>query len=435
MTAEVAILNKTAIALAADSAVTISSGSDQQKTYDSADKLFELSNHDPIAVMVNGDMNFAQTPLPVLVKLFRDRCAQYDSVENAASEFLDFLSDHGAAAPVSVRESLLEIAIRPWFERIKERFEETFTHKILSPEPKVERTQEWFAQAREDSLSEQIRVVETGLSKLPDANFVGGGDSVDGDLFREVFSRVTNEMFPDLNDEQRMALARVADLLFKKPLGPTNTGIIIAGYGRDEVFPTLIHYEVFGVIGTGLKYLRREKIDIDRDGERARVLPFAQKEMVERFLYGLDLGIRRSIEDFCRQSVPRIREKLLEQIELSEADSEKLNREAEVAEAAFLAGLVEESFDLIRSESELEIEGMVEFMPKPELARMAEALVDLTSIKRRVSRGYETVGGPIDVAVISKAEGFVWVKRKHYFPAELNQRFFERKKLKGLKGE
>ena len=69
---------------------------------------------------------------------------------------------------------------------------------------------------------------------------------------------------------------------------------------------------------------------------------------------------------------------------------------------------------------------MVEFMPKPELAKMAEALIDLTSIKRKVSRGFETVGGPVDVAVLSKAEGFVWVKRKHYFPAELNARYFAR---------
>lgn len=57
---------------------------------------------------------------------------------------------------------------------------------------------------------------------------------------------------------------------------------------------------------------------------------------------------------------------------------------------------------------------------------MAEALVNLTSIKRRVSRGMDTVGGPIDCAVISQADGFVWVKRKHYFPKELNMRYFDR---------
>ena len=37
----------------------------------------------------------------------------------------------------------------------------------------------------------------------------------------------------------------------------------------------------------------------------------------------------------------------------------------------------------------------------------------------------ETVAGPIDVAVISKGDGFVWIKRKHYFQRELNQQFFD----------
>jgi len=36
----------------------------------------------------------------------------------------------------------------------------------------------------------------------------------------------------------------------------------------------------------------------------------------------------------------------------------------------------------------------------------------------------ESVGGPIDVALISKGDGFVWIERKHYFRAELNHHFF-----------
>ena len=38
----------------------------------------------------------------------------------------------------------------------------------------------------------------------------------------------------------------------------------------------------------------------------------------------------------------------------------------------------------------------------------------------------ETVGGPIDVAVISKGDGFIWVNRKHYFEPDKNPQFFSR---------
>ena len=71
-------------------------------------------------------------------------------------------------------------------------------------------------------------------------------------------------------------------------------------------------------------------------------------------------------------------------------------------------------------------EGVVEIvanLPKDELAMFAETLVNMTSFKRRISRDAETVGGPIDVAVISKKDGFVWIRRKHYFDPSLNPHF------------
>jgi len=77
---------------------------------------------------------------------------------------------------------------------------------------------------------------------------------------------------------------------------------------------------------------------------------------------------------------------------------------------------------------------MVRVLPKDELAAMAESLVNLTAFKRRMTDSLETVGGPIDVAVISKGDGLVWVKRKHYFPAELNQHFFSNY-FRGVKDE
>jgi hypothetical protein len=64
-------------------------------------------------------------------------------------------------------------------------------------------------------------------------------------------------------------------------------------------------------------------------------------------------------------------------------------------------------------------------LPTDELAAMAESLVNLTAFKRRMtSVETDTVALPIDVAVISKGDGFIWIKRKHYFEPALNQHFF-----------
>ena len=69
MTAEIAILNRTAVALAADSVVTLV-GANGPKTYDSAEKVFRLSRHQPIGIMVYNNAQFLNVPIEVLVRRF-----------------------------------------------------------------------------------------------------------------------------------------------------------------------------------------------------------------------------------------------------------------------------------------------------------------------------------------------------------------------------
>lgn len=45
---------------------------------------------------------------------------------------------------------------------------------------------------------------------------------------------------------------------------------------------------------------------------------------------------------------------------------------------------------------------IVKFLSKEDLADMAESLVKMTGLKRRVTTDEESVGGPVDVAVAPK---------------------------------
>jgi hypothetical protein len=64
-------------------------------------------------------------------------------------------------------------------------------------------------------------------------------------------------------------------------------------------------------------------------------------------------------------------------------------------------------------------------LPLSELWETAETLINLTSFKRRVTMENETVWWDTDVAIISKSDGFIWKKRKHYFDKELNYQYFK----------
>ena len=73
MTAEVAILNKLAIALAADCAVTVQTIKGQAKVYNSANKLFALSRTQPVGIMIYGNAEFMGVPWETIIKECR-RC-------------------------------------------------------------------------------------------------------------------------------------------------------------------------------------------------------------------------------------------------------------------------------------------------------------------------------------------------------------------------
>jgi hypothetical protein len=62
-------------------------------------------------------------------------------------------------------------------------------------------------------------------------------------------------------------------------------------------------------------------------------------------------------------------------------------------------------------------------MPIQDAIDLAEFLVHATIQFVRFSPGPPTVGGPIEIATITKHEGFRWVRRKHFFDSRLNPPF------------
>jgi len=59
-------------------------------------------------------------------------------------------------------------------------------------------------------------------------------------------------------------------------------------------------------------------------------------------------------------------------------------------------------------------------MPIKDAIDLVDFLIRTTIDYSRFTPGAPTVGGPIEIAAITKHEGFRWIKRKHYFDSELN---------------
>ncbi len=431
MTAEIAILNKASIALATDSALTISESQGSNiKGYDSADKLFEISNSQPVGLMIYNAMEFAEFPFPVLIKSFRDECSDFDTVEEYGNEFLKFLNKAVKNSSIEIRNRLLKSQLASLLLEIQTFIEKRAAKVVLdNVENDVREIMDAYLSELLGDYIYFLSQHENALFLNDDENFVPSlceqETEIIDELINDIFSAAVVE---DYKDE----IMEICELgLIKDFSSPSLTGLVFAGFGKTEKFPSLHAYEVEGFVNGYLKYRKKANCDIDRDGDQAKVMPFAQKQMVDRFLYGLDDSIEKEIKEYCDSGVSVIGTGILENVNFSNDDEKRnLQELLKENETFFFNTLKTKVFSAIRDGARKEINDLVAVMPKAEIARMAEALIELTSIKHRISIGLETVGGPVDVAVITKAEGFVWVKRKHYFPREINSRYFERLRTK-----
>jgi hypothetical protein len=427
VTAEVAILNKLAVALAADSAVTVGQGGESKKVFNSADKLFELSTNQPIACMIFSGGQFMQAPLPVLIKDFRSVGKEADTVKEVANELLEHFQRFASTSPDEVK--IAPIAELTWrvTDFLNDRFQEQLQLKVEALGTPDEDGEPVTPEKLIHKIWDQIvRLLERLATNWKDAAFLGEYPP-EAEIRAAVNGALDGASFPVLDVYRERVIVVIEAALKKVSMFASSTGLVVAGFGKTELFPTLVHIDLFEPVLGILKYREIETVDIDRKGTRSRVMAFAQREMAERFLFGLDSSLKRKLTLFAKSTVAGIGEAILSGLTFSSPDEKAaLSGAIQTAERSFVEEFDKTGLEAIRSESQEAVEGVVEFMPKQDLAEFAEALVNLSSLQRRVHSGFETVGGPIDVAVISKAEGLVWVKRKHYFPAELNARFFRR---------
>lgn len=137
-------------------------------------------------------------------------------------------------------------------------------------------------------------------------------------------------------------------------------------------------------------------------------------------------GIRPTIEDVRLMTAASVLKTFINRIaEITEEHDAQLGSNLRAGFTECVQSMLRatsDEWDSQKREHYTPIVDNVSVLPKEELGAMAESLVNLTKFRLRVSPERETVSVPIDVALISKGDGFIWLKRKHYFQAELNPR-------------
>jgi len=392
MTCEIAVMNKRGVALAADSAVTVGDG---EKIYHHAEKLFSLRSGAPVGILIYGSAEIMAMPWELVIHAYAQALGErrFDRIEQYADEFFRSIESSTSLFPPELQ--------RDWFGSLvasywKEQFAVPLAHRMKTDAKES-------SGAANAVLLELLAKDSNEWESCPEGGEPGAGFA---EKFlaeqHDLLSAVEHDLFgvhASSADAKRRLRDIVRAMLSRKWIHPLDqSGIVFAGMGEAEPFPVLLDFAVGSLIGGRLRRFLRNEARVTRE-DSAIVAPFAQDDMVQTFYRGLLPDLDERLDHIVGHAVAREFAKHDEV--LSEEQIGKLKRAFRKALESEIDGYYQRP--LIQA---------VDALPRRDLARIAEALVSLTALRRRMSLGEkETVGGAIDVAILSRAEGFQWVKR------------------------
>lgn len=423
MTSEIIIMNKEAIALATDSAVTVGQGG-EQKVFTSANKLFTLSKYHPIGIMVFGSARFMEIPWEIIIKIYRNKLnkQKLNTLKEYATNFITFLSNSNPLFPEDLQKNFFHASIAGYFEnQIKKDINEE-AKSILNRGKGITDTQ--VEKITADIIKKHYGELENikMLPSIPKIHIKGIIKK-----YYDIINKVIEDIFEELpiSNSSLKQLREISAGLFSKDIFPAHvSGVVIAGFGGKEPFPSFKTFIIEGIVNNKLKY--REDLSSEISFKNtAEIIALAQREMVHTFMEGIDPYLQQYMENGLSNIFQKYPKIIVENIKkLNNNEKQMLLKKLKKASNTIVEKYHNNVMNYKRNNYVEPVMTVISMLPKNEIAVMAESLVSLTSFKRKITLEAETVAGPIDIAVISKGDGFIWIKRKHYFQPELNPQFF-----------
>ena len=420
MTVLVGILNKQAISVAADSAVTVGGG---VKVYNTANKIFNLAKGRPVGIAIYGDAALnGCVPWEVVIKMYRKHIAdnKFPKLSDYSFDFFKYVEDFSHQY-ISENDSLNVLKgniIRFWRDSLTrglregDQFDAPIA-KLALPTLK-DRLTELTANLRKNKTLDAYKAVNA-------EDFHG----TIGDILDLIKKQITHNggTWDDFQPLVQECIFRFFTTNNHK--NPNVSGVSIFGYGEDEIYPSLQEYLVYNIV-LGVQGIEKKPDNVIDESNKAIICPMAQRDVIETFIEGVSHRIRDTFLDATEKT---IKATIKSVSSLIEPHNPLLAANIKALDYTGIVDQYRNTINMIIGRDQVSpLIQTIASMGKEDISDLAENLVYMTSMKRHVSPFAETVGGPIDVAVISKGDGFIWMKRKHYFSPELNSDFFDTKR-------
>lgn len=422
MTAVVGVLNKQAVAIAADSAVTIGNGIGT-KIFNGANKIFTLSKYHPVGIMIYNNATFLGVPWETIIKIYRNNLGKksFEKLEDYQEDFIRFLKDNDFFDHENNKMDSMKGFILALLE--KEILKRVYTN-IDKASPRIEK----------EILLSISQIVDSFIKLLTEKrlvciDFEGYEMNNFLDKYKVHLKPYIDSIFTDKNIKpESNLLDKIIELIYlaitSKSVFLIHTGLVFTGFGDEDIFPKLVSLKISFPVEEKLKYTIEDgnvsKITVKN---QSAIIPFAQKDVIDTILSGIDPNYEITILRNFQKSLEKYNELLYNTLKESDSKLAKQIKSIDNSEIINQLRKTNDSFKQLKYINPLM--AAVATLSKEDLAEMAESLIYLTYLKRRITFAQESVGGPVDVAIISKGDGFIWIKRKHYFDPKFNPTFFQ----------
>ncbi|MFP4527646.1 MAG: hypothetical protein ACLFQX_03780 [Candidatus Kapaibacterium sp.] len=347
----------------------------------------------------------------------------YEKLHDYGDQFISFLKSDAIFIPEKEEKKYISDSIVSYYYRIREDLESKIRDE-LAQKPELDETQ--IQILTDEIIKLHYNIWTNGVfvdkeEKNHDIIFINEFREIIKQSIDQVFERIP--LTDEITEKLQLIAARIF-LFFPHEIQNNQTsGVVIAGFGEAEIFPSIISYDIECKISNILKFRKKDYKQIDFENS-ASIFPFAQSEMVHTYLRGISPTIQKFYDSLIKDIIDEYPKILMDQLNIgNDLNQEKLDNLNDEIIPKIKNALEDIQKNSLTHYVDPVLE-TVQFLPKGELAEMAESLVNLSCLRKKISLEEETVGGPIDIALISKGDGLIWIKRKHYFTPELNQHFF-----------
>ena len=238
MTAVIGILNKSAVALAADSAVTIS-GSNGRKIFNTANKIFTLSKFHPVGIMIYSSASLMSTPWETIIKIYRQKLKDksFPTVKEYQDDFIRFLKISNYFTTIETQKLYFKSLIQGEINEISKK-----AYENLPNDNKINQDDYLKIILQEiirllNQTQEEKELAEDFKSYSFD-DFLSFSNEPVQEILTEIFSDYLNNDL--LNAVQQYFYNYVRSDNFERG----STGLVFAGFGDDEIYPSLCSIEV-----------------------------------------------------------------------------------------------------------------------------------------------------------------------------------------------